>query len=402
MQIKVKEFLRKYTKKRVVVPIVIALVIGSIGYNSFKSNQVHYQTQKLDKCTITEVVEASGTINPVNTVSVGSTVSGLMKAIYVDYNTEVKKGQLLAQIDPANFQASVDQNRAQINNAEANLAKLNAEMVMAQKTYNRYKNLYAKNFVARSELDQAESDYLAKKASIGAQQASIAQARASYKTAMTNLGYTKIIAPVDGTIISRDIDVGQPVAASFQAPELFTIAQDLKKMQIEVNVSEADIGKVKEGQDVEYTLDGYQDSTFYGKVTQVRLDSTTTSNVVTYTVIVSVSNDDLKLKPGMTANVSIITNKRADVICAPSIALKYSPESTGQKYKNQGIWILDKNKPLRVDIQEGASDDSNVEIISNRVKLGDEIIIGSTGGKKKSGASSNGNSKKRGGPPGMF
>ena len=173
-------------------------------------------------------------------------------------------------------------------------------------------------------------------------------------------------------------------------------------MQIEVNVSEADIGKVKEGQDVEYTLDGYQDSTFYGKVTQVRLDSTTTSNVVTYTVIVSVSNDDLKLKPGMTANVSIITNKRADVICAPSIALKYSPESTGQKYKNQGIWILDKNKPLRVDIQEGASDDSNVEIISNRVKLGDEIIIGSTGGKKKSGASSNGNSKKRGGPPGMF
>ena len=343
MQIKVKEFLKKYAKKRVVVPIVIALVIGSIGYNSFKSNQVHYQTQKLDKCTITEVVEASGTINPVNTVSVGSTVSGLMKAIYVDYNTEVKKGQLLAQIDPANFQASVDQNRAQINNAEANLAKLNAEMVLAQKTYNRYKNLYAKNFVARSELDQAESDYLAKKASIGAQQASIAQARASYKTAMTNLGYTKIIAPVDGTIISRDIDVGQPVAASFQAPELFTIAQDLKKMQIEVNVSEADIGKVKEGQDVEYTLDGYQDSTFYGKVTQVRLDSTTTSNVVTYTVIVSVSNDDLKLKPGMTANVSIITNKRADVMCAPSIALKYSPESTGQKYKNQGIWILDKN-----------------------------------------------------------
>ena len=133
MQIKVKEFLKKYAKKRVVVPIVIALVIGSIGYNNFKSNQVHYQTQKLDKCTITEVVEASGTINPVNTVSVGSTVSGLMKAIYVDYNTEVKKGQLLAQIDPANFQASVDQNRAQINNAEANLAKLNAEMVMAQK-----------------------------------------------------------------------------------------------------------------------------------------------------------------------------------------------------------------------------------------------------------------------------
>lgn len=398
----IKKILKKYNKKRIIIPLVLALVMGGIVVNNIKSNQVQYQTQKLEKCTITQVVEASGTINPVNTVSVGSTVSGLMKAIYVDYNSEVKKGQLLAQIDPANFQASVDQNRAQINNAEANLAKLNAEMVMAQKTYNRYKNLYAKNFVARSELDQAESDFLAKKAAIGAQQASIAQARATYKTAMTNLGYTKIIAPVDGTIISRDIDVGQPVAASFQAPELFTIAQDLKKMQIEVNVSEADIGQVKEGQDVEYTLDGYPDSTFYGKVTQVRLDSTTTSNVVTYTVIVSVSNDDLKLKPGMTANVSIITNRRSNVLCAPSVALKYSPETSGQKYKNQGIWILENNKPRRINIKEGASDDTNVEIISKRVKVGDKIIVGSIEGKAKPSSQNGGNGKRRGGPPGMF
>lgn len=389
-------------KKRVLIPLAIALVAGCIGVREVNANKVRYQTQKLEKCTITDVVEASGTINPVNTVSVGSTVSGLMKAIYVDYNSEVKKGQLLAQIDPANFQASVDQNRAQINNAEANLAKLNAEMVMAQKTYNRYKNLYNKNFVARSELDQAESDYLAKKASIGAQQASIAQARANYKTAMTNLGYTKIIAPVDGTIISRDIDVGQPVAASFQAPELFTIAQDLTKMQIEVNVSEADIGKVKEGQNVQYTLDGYPDSTFYGKVTQVRLDSTTTSNVVTYTVIVSVSNEDLKLKPGMTANVSIITKESKDVMCAPSIALKFSPETNGQKYKNQGIWILDNGKPRRIDIKEGASDDTNVEIISPRLKFGDDVIVGSSGGKRKAQAGGGNNSKRRGGPPGMF
>ncbi len=391
----------KYLKKRYIITLAAVLAIGAYGIIQINANKVVYQTQQLKKCTITDVVEASGTINPVNTVSVGSTVSGLMKAIYVDYNSEVKQGQLLAQIDPANFQASVDQNRAQINNAEANLAKLNAEMVMAQKTYNRYKNLYAKNFIARSELDQAESDYLAKKASIGAQRASIAQARASYNTAMTNLGYTKIIAPVDGTIISRDIDVGQPVAASFQAPELFTIAQDLTKMQIEVNVSEADIGEVDEGQEVEYTLDGYPDSTFHGKVTQVRLDSTTTSNVVTYTVIVSVSNEDLKLKPGMTANVSIITKRSEDVMCAPSIALKYTPETSGQKYKNQGIWILERGKPLRIDIKEGASDDTNVEIISQRLKLGDNVIIGSTGG-KSSKVSANNNGRRRGGPPGMF
>lgn len=393
---------KKFASKRVIIPLAVILVLG-VGYGiNLNENKIQYQTQKLERCTITQVVEASGTINPVNTVSVGSTVSGLMKAIYVDFNSEVKKGQLLAQIDPANFQASVDQNRAQINNAEANLAKLNAEMVMAQKTYTRYRNLYAKNFVAKSELDQAESDYLAKRASIGAQRASISQARATYNTAMTNLGYTRIVAPVNGTIISRDIDVGQPVAASFQAPELFTIAQDLKKMQIEVNVSEADIGKVKEGQAVEYTLDGYPDSTFYGKVTQVRLDSTTTSNVVTYTVIVSVSNDDLKLKPGMTANVSIITNRRKNVMCAPSVALKYTPETNGRKYKQQGIWILENAKPRRIDIKEGASDDSNVEIISKRLRVGDNIIVGSTGGKAGKADSKTTSDKGHGGPPGMF
>ncbi len=390
-----------FAKKRVIIPLAIALIaVVGFGINA-RSNKVQYETQKLEKCTITDVVEASGTINPVNIVSVGSTVSGLMKEIYVDFNSEVKKGQLLAQIDPANFQASVDQNRAQINNAQANLAKLNAQMVMAEKTYNRYKNLYAKNFIAKSELDQAESDYLAQKASVGAQRASIAQARATYNTAMTNLGYTRIIAPVDGTIISRDIDVGQPVAASFQAPELFKIAQDLTKMQIEVNVSEADIGKVKEGQQVQYTLDGYPDSIFYGKVTQVRLDSTVTSNVVTYTVIVSVSNEDLKLKPGMTANVSIITSRNKDVMCAPSIALKYTPEVDGQKYKNQGIWILENGKPQRINIKQGVSDDTNVEIISKKLKLGDEVIISSFGGKRTKGMTSN-NGNRRGGPPGMF
>lgn len=395
----IKTIKEKYAKKRIIIPAVIILALCGIGTAKFNANKVTYQTEKLSKCTITDVVEASGTINPVNIVSVGSTVSGLMKEIYVDFNSEVKKGQLLAQIDPANFQAAVDQNLAQINNAQANLAKLNAQLTMAEKTYNRYKNLYAKNFIARSELDQAESDYLAQKASIGAQRASIAQARATYNTAMTNLGYTKIIAPVDGTIISRDIDVGQPVAASFQAPELFKIAQDLTKMQIEVNVSEADIGQVKEGQEVEYTLDGYPDSTFYGKVTQVRLDSTTTSNVVTYTVIVSVSNEDLKLKPGMTANVSIITKRSKDVMCAPSIALKYTPETNGQKYKNQGIWILEKGKPQRIDIKQGASDDSNVEILSQNLNFGDEVIIGSTGGKK---GTANIQGRRRGGPPGMF
>lgn len=389
-----QEIKTNYCKKRYLIPLALALVIGGISLVNINANKITYQTQKLTKCTITDVVEASGTINPVNIVSVGSTVSGLMKEIYVDFNSEVKKGQLLAQIDPANFQASVDQNQAQITNAQANLARLNAELSMAEKTYTRYKNLYAKNFIARSELDQAESDYLAKKASIGAQRASIAQAQANYKTAVTNLGYTKIIAPVDGTIISRDINVGQPVAASFQAPELFKIAQDLTKMQIEVNVSEADIGRVKEGQDAEFNLDGYPDTTFKGIVTQVRLDSTTTSNVVTYTVIVSVDNEDLTLKPGMTANVSIITKRSTDVMCAPNVALKFTPQTNGQRYQNRGIWVLKNGKPKRIDIEVGASDETNVEVVSKDLKLGDNVIISSTGGKSKSAPPR--------GPRGMF
>ena len=392
-----KDFKQKYLNKKVIIVSAAAVVVILWGINWYQENRIIYQTQKLSKCTITDIVEASGTINPVNTVSVGSTVSGLMKEIYVDYNSEVKKGQPLAQIDPANFQASVDQNKAQINNAEANLAKLNAEMVMAQKTYTRYKNLYAKNFIARSELDQAESDYLSNIAQLGAAKAKINQAQATYKTALTNLGYTKIIAPVDGTIISREIDLGQPVAASFQAPELFTIAQDLTKMQIEVSVSEADIGKVQEGQDVTYTLDGYPDSVFKGTVTQVRISPTTVSNVVTYSVIVEVDNKDLKLKPGMTANVSIITSKNEDVLCAPSIALKYTPETTGKKYQTQGLWILSDHKPKRVDISTGASDDTNIEVISKGLKVGDKVIIGASNQTKKDK-----NSSRRRKPPGML
>lgn len=371
----------KIKKRYLILPGVAILVLILLLCVIKGKNSVKYETKKVERCTIRQVVEASGTINPVNTVSVGSTVSGLIKEIYVDFNSEVKKGQLLAQIDPANFQASVDQATAQINNAEANLARLNAVTEMSKKTYNRYKNLYAKNFVAKSELDQAESDYLANMAQIGAQKAQISQARATLKTAQTNLGYTRIIAPVDGTIISRKIDLGQPVAASFQAPELFTIAQDLTNMQIEVNVSEADIGKVKTGQDVTYTLDGYPDSVFEGQVTQVRISPTTVSNVVTYVVIVDVNNEDLKLIPGMTANVSIITDKKEDVLCVPNIALKFTPETTGQKYQTQGIWILDRNRPERVDIKQGASDDSRFEVISDKIKEGTEVLIGVTNSK---------------------
>lgn len=385
-------------KKRYFIAIIAVIGLSGIGiaHNLIK-NRITYETTPLERCTITQVVEASGTINPVNTVSVGSVVSGLIESIYVDYNSQVKKGQLLAQIDPRNFQASVEQNTAQVQNAEANMAKIQAVTEMSRKTYVRYKNLYKKNFIAKSELDQAESDYLSNKAQIASAAAQISQARANLATAKTNLGYTKIIAPVDGTIIARKIDIGQSVAASFQAPELFTIAQDLTKMQIEVSVSEADIGKVAVGQEVTYTLDGYQDSIFKGKVTQVRISPTTVSNVVTYTVIVEVDNEDLKLIPGMTANVSIITHKSENVLCAPSIALKYNPNTDGTRYKSQGIWILSDKKQKRVNIETGASDDTNIEIKSKELHEGDKIITGASNVKKNDKKSD-----RRGRPPGMF
>ena len=377
--------LKKLKIKKIAVCILIGILcVGFISFSTAKKNHVEYETAEIQRRTITQVVEASGTINPVNTVSVGSTVSGLISAIYVDFNSKVTKGQLLAEIDPRTFQATVDQNAANVASARAELANKQAAYEMSAKTLRRYKNLYAKSFIPKSELDQAEADYKADLAQVNAARAKITQTQAQYNQSMVNLNYTKITAPVSGMIISREIDLGQPVAASFQAPELFTIAQDLEKMQIEVNVSEADIGEVKEGQDVTYTLDGYPNSEFYGKVTQVRISPTTVSNVVTYSVIVTVDNSDLKLKPGMTANVSIITAKNENVLAVPNIALKFTPKTDGTKYKSQGLWVKNGLKMERINITTGASDDSYTEVKGENVYEGEKILVGIKGGKKKS------------------
>lgn len=369
-------------KRYIIIFLCILASLFFITSHSLK-NKVSYETAKIERRTITQVVEASGTINPVNTVSVGSTVSGLISAIYVDFNSTVKKGQLLAEIDPRTFQATVDQNYANVLSAQADLANKQAQYEMSIKTLTRYRNLFAKSFIPKSELDEAEATYKSNLAQVNAAKAKISQTQAQYNQSLVNLNYTKIIAPVDGMVIARKIDLGQPVAASFQAPELFTIAQDLEKMQIEVNVSEADIGEVKEGQTVIYTLDGYPNSEFYGTVTQVRISPTTVSNVVTYSVIVTVDNSDLKLKPGMTANVSIITAKNENVLTIPNVALKFTPENNGQRYKSQGLWIKSGLKPERIDIKTGVSDDSYTEVIGENIKEGEEILIGIKGGKNK-------------------
>ncbi len=369
--------------KKLIISLVIILLVSTPFILAKKGDKADYITAPVERRTITQIVEATGTIEPVNTVDIGSQVSGMINEIYVDYNSEVKKGQLLAQIDTSLFEAQLNQSKANIDNAKATLMKNKAVLEYDTKTYNRYKNLYARNLVSKNDLDSAESAYKTDLAQVAAAKASIMQAQANYNTAAANMRYTKIISPVDGIVISKEVEVGQTVAASFQTPTLFTVAEDLTKMRIETSVSEADIGKVKEGQEVEYTLDGYPDSIFTGIVTQVRLSPTTESNVVTYTVIIEVENEESKLMPGMTANVSIITDKKENILTVPNQALKFTTVDNKQKYDQKGIWIKQKNKPTRVSIETGVSDDSYTEIISDKVKDGDIVYIGSRGGNNK-------------------
>lgn len=390
----------KLNKKILIITsiVIILVTILVLISKTVESNKPKYELSKIEKKNITEIVEASGTINPVKTVSIGSQVSGMIKDIYVDFNSQVKQGQLLAQIDPSLFQAQVDKARGDLSAARANYEKTKSILIYDEANYKRYKELYKNRYVAKSDLDLAFATYRADLAQLNAMSALISQSSATLQNNLTNLRYTKIISPVNGVIVSRAVDVGQTVAASFQTPTLFTVAQDLTEMQIEVNVSEADINNIKKGQDVEYTLDGYPNETFMGKVLQVRISPTTISNVVTYTVIVSVENEDGKLKPGMSANVEIITNKKEGALCVDNAAMRFTPKeiTEGKKFKEQGIWILQKNKPVRINIKTGITDSEFTEVISTELAEGNDVIIGNLDKKSKKPK------KNINRPPGMF
>ncbi|MCQ2958463.1 MAG: efflux RND transporter periplasmic adaptor subunit, partial [Candidatus Gastranaerophilales bacterium] len=327
-------------------------------------------------------------------IAVGTQVSGTVAKIYVDYNSVVKKGDLLAELDPSLFQANVDQSSAKLSNAKAAYSRAMATLNYKRSNYQRYKKLYTKNYVSKDEVELAQSNFLQSQAEVAAASAEVSAAQASLENNLTNLNYSRITSPVDGTVISRAVDVGQTVAASFNTPTLFEVAKDLTKMQIETSVSEADIGKIKVGQTAQYTLDGYQDRTFEGKVTQVRLASTTTNNVVTYTVIISVDNTEGLVIPGMSANVSIITNEVKDALCVPNQALKFTPDTETKKYENQGIWVETKTGLKRYDIKLGISDENITQIISDEIKAGDKVVVASKNNKQKGKTSS-----KMGRPP---
>ncbi|MBU1299300.1 MAG: efflux RND transporter periplasmic adaptor subunit, partial [Bacteroidetes bacterium] len=300
-------------KKLIYISSAVIIIIVVLYFFVFRSSseEIKYRTEKISKGDIVVQVRATGTVNAVKTVLVGSQVSGTIAQIYVDFNSIVKAGQIIAQIDPTFLAASVKE-------SEANLERVQAQVNEAKRNLNRFRELFSKALVSQAEMDAAQTNY---ETSI----AQLKQAEASLDRARVNLRYATIKAPIDGVVISRDIDVGQTVAASLQAPKLFVIANDLKKMQVEANVDEADIGNIQIGQEVTFTVDAHSGKEFKGTVTQIRLAPQTVQNVVTYTVIIEVPNPDLKLMPCMTATVSILIDEKEDVLRVPALALRFQP-----------------------------------------------------------------------------
>ena len=371
-------------KKLIIVGTVIlaAAVVVALAVFRNGAQGVKYRTEKAAVGSIRAAVTATGKVAAVTTVIVGAQTSGMIKAIYVDYNYPVKKGQILAQIDPATFAAKVEQAKANLNLAKANLEKATATLHDANRTKDRNETLFARNLIARSDLDTARTNVETAQASVSAAQAQVEQARAALRQAEIDLSYTTIRSPVDGMVISRNVDIGQTVAASFQTPTLINIAQDLTKMQVETSVDEADIGRTKAGQPVEFTVDAFPEHVFHGRVSEVRNSPTTVSNVVTYEVIVRVANPELKLKPGMTANVSVITDSKEGVLKVPSAALRFRPpEAGGRKEKEPvagkgpQVWVLVGGKPQRVAVQTGISDGRFTEITGGSLRAGQEVIV---------------------------
>lgn len=347
------------------------------------------------------MVTATGTLNAVITVQVGTQVSGTIQKLFADYNSVVKKGQTIAQIDPAIFNSQVQQSRGSYQNALANLKKAGADVADAKRTMERNRQLLRDGVVSQQDYDSAETKYYDAQAGVKASEGSVGQTLGAYRQALTNLRYSTIKSPVDGIVVSRNVDVGQTVAASFQTPTLFTIAQDLTKMQIDTSVDEADIGKVRVGQPAVFTVDAYPEMQFTGVVAQVRNAPIITQNVVTYDVVITVANKDLKLKPGMTANVNIEVMRKDNVLKIPSAALRFRPKAAGEATRpaatavqrkisrpvGQQVYVLKDGKPVRVPLKTGATDDSFVEVVSGNLRQGAEVIVEQVSARKKTDSS---------------
>ena len=370
-------------KIKIIIITITIIVLALIGYSFFAGNDkvlIEAKYIAVEKGNVTTMVTATGTIEPITQVEVGTQVSGVVEKIYVDYNSEVKEGQLIAELDKTNLQSAVSQAEASYNSA------LNEKNYL-QTIFDRQKTLYDNQVISKSEYDEALYN-------LNNSKSTVVQRLSDLQKARTNLSYANIYSPINGVVLSKAIDEGQTVAASYSTPTLFTIAQDLKEMQVEADVDEADIGGVKDGQRVTFTVDAYQDQVFEGVVTQVRLDPTVTSNVVTYTVVIKADNPDFKLKPGLTATISIYTLELHDVLTAEAKAVNFKPNADVLKqYEMQEhleptksinvvetppnksfVWVYKQNGVIEEkEVKLGASDGVNVQILSG-VQEGENLV----------------------------
>lgn len=443
-------------KKTLLIIITIVVIAGVIfGFNVIQKNKRNKEVYRKDKVTrgdIEATVTTTGTINPIEVVDVGSQVSGKVEKLYVDFNAQVTKGQILAELDQEPLKMKIEQNEANYKNVLAALERSRLALETARKKYERAKSLFDKNLVSFEELETAESNFLSAKSDVVANEARAAQARSTLDLSRVDLSYSVIRSPVDGMVISRKVSAGQTVQASFQAPVLFQIATDLTKMKVECSVDEADIGKVKEGQKVRFTVEAFQDETFNGVVQQVRFSPETVQNVVTYTTVVNVDNPERKLRPGMTATVSIIVGEAKNVLRIPNAALRFTPNlsqeeiqkmmadmraqfearrnqqggttnqppakiqaapdssggsqpqmfqgfggggmrggQTGQRRQPSRIWMEEKNGKLKmVFLRTGVTDANYTEVVWGDLKEGDEIIVGLVSGSQSTTSSQQG------------
>ena len=362
--------MKKKIFSKVWIGMILVIVIAVAAWllsGGKKEEKINFKQEKVATHTLQNSITATGTIEAVTSVTVGTQVSGIVNKLYVDYNSVVKKGQVIAELDKTNL-------ISELNTAKANLASTESNLCYQSANMKRYQTLYKKGLVSADEYENALLAYRQAKEQV-------VSSRENVQKAQTNLGYATITSPIDGTVISKSVEEGQTVAASFNTPELFTIAKDLKNMQVIANVDEADIGGVAVGNRVNFTVDAYPDDTFEGVVKQVRLEATTTNNVVTYEVVISAPNADLKLKPGLTANVTIFTKEQADILSVANKALRFTPtkETVGKdmkivdcKGKNK-VWTLNGNTLTAHSVNIGQSDAMHTQIISG-IKAGQSVV----------------------------
>ncbi|WP_196803437.1 efflux RND transporter periplasmic adaptor subunit [Thiomonas sp. FB-6] len=373
--------------------LVLAGVAGVAWWAARRQPAVQYLTAPVSRGDVTRSVHATGTVNPVLTVLVGSYVSGVIQSQSCDFNTRVHKGQLCARIDPRPYQTVVDENVAQLAVARAQLDKDRAALDYARINERRQTSLIGRGVVSQDVVDAARNALAQARAQISLDQAAVREREAALEAARVNLGYTDIVSPVDGTVVSRNVTIGQTVAASFQTPTLFLIATDLTRMQVDTNVSESDIGSVHDADPARFTVEAYPGQPFEARVVQVRQAPQAVQNVITYDVVLGVDNAALRLKPGMTATVDIVTEQRRGVLRVPDQALRFEPGAlvapqAPERKQGSGarVWVLREGKPVAVPLRIGLDDDSYAEVLGGQLRQGDAVIVGEQRGASGAGA----------------